>query len=124
MVCAHALAMALAWGVLRPWGLAAGVTVLVGLSFVYALKAIRRPLWTAVRVDTKAGLLVRHRDGDWQTVMVLGDSMVSPWLTVLHFQRAGCRFGDHLLLLPDALDEDRYRYLSVWLRWGQAKNRR
>jgi toxin CptA len=41
-----------------------------------------------------------------------------PWLTVLNLKLPGKRLVRHVILLPDALDENEFRRLRVWLRWG------
>ncbi|HSH53691.1 MAG TPA: protein YgfX [Methylotenera sp.] len=74
-------------------------------------------------VDIKNQLKLTRKDGAHLQVSVLADSVVTPYLTILHFSCEGATFlgrlfGQHLIILPDALDVESYRQLRVWLRWG------
>lgn len=74
-------------------------------------------------VDVKNQLKLIRKDGKILKAGVLADSVVTPYLTILHFSCEsatflGRLFGQHLIILPDALDAESYRQLRVWLRWG------
>lgn len=73
---------------------------------------------TALEVSSEGAMRCMARDGTWTNVVVLGDSFVTPWLTVLNLRLPERRFARHLAVLPDAVDAEAYRGLRVWLRWG------
>lgn len=73
---------------------------------------------TALEVSSEGAMRCMTRDGDWTNADVLGDSFVTPWLTVLNLRLPERRFARHLVVLPDAVDAEAYRGLRVWLRWG------
>ena len=85
--------------------------------------------WSCVglSVDSRNQLQLARRDGKVLSVDVCGDSVVTPYLTVVN-----CRIQDanifarlltrHLLILPDMLDAEASRQLRVWLRWGKASD--
>lgn len=80
--------------------------------------------YAVLTVDVKNQLKLIRRDGEYLKANVLPDSVVTPYLTVMHFSYEDATFlarlfGQHLVVLPDALDAEPYRQLRVWLRWGQ-----
>lgn len=56
--------------------------------------------------------------GEWQEMTVLGDSFVTPWLTVLNLRHPGRWRAQRAILLSDSADAEMLRRLRVWLRWG------
>ncbi|WP_137939680.1 protein YgfX [Chitinivorax sp. B] len=69
---------------------------------------------TALQISSKDEVSIKCGEG-WQPVLILGDSVVTPLLTVL--QVKGSDRLHYLVLLPDQLEPDAYRRLRVWLRW-------
>lgn len=91
----------------------------------------------ALNVNVKNQLQLIRKDGKTLDVVAQGNSVVTPYLTVLNCklsnrdQLAGMSFITQFLLklnltnvsltiLPDALDHESYRQLRVWLRWGHS----
>jgi toxin CptA len=78
----------------------------------------------ALNVNSHNELTLVLGNGDLLQVQVCRDSVVTPYLTVVH-----CKGKDapllarllttHLVILPDMLDAEDYRQLRVWLRWGK-----
>lgn len=97
-----------------------GAVVLFCTFYHIARDALLRMPWsiTALEVSSKGSLRYLPRAGDWIEAEVLGDSFVTPWLTVLNLRLPERRFARHVVVLPDAVDAEAYRGLRVWLRWG------
>lgn len=49
---------------------------------------------------------------------LLGNSVVTPSLTILNVLPGGARWSRSVLMLPDSLDAGSFRQLRVNLRWG------
>jgi toxin CptA len=80
--------------------------------------------YIALNVSSSNQLQLVRRDGKQIDVHVHGDSVVTPYLTVVNCQVADAPlltrlFAPRLVILPDALDAESYRQLRVWLRWGK-----
>jgi len=80
--------------------------------------------WVALNVNVKNELQLTCRDGVKFAGTVCADSVVTPYLTVVHFQLHHASFIRRLLtsriaILPGMVDAENYRQLRVWLRWGQ-----
>jgi toxin CptA len=81
----------------------------------------------ALNVDSYNQLTLVLRNGDQLQVQLCPDSVVTPYLTVVHYQVKNMPFlrrlaAAHLVILPDMLDAESYRQLRVWLRWGKSDN--
>lgn len=108
-----------------PWWSKAAMGAFLLLCTVYHIARsalLRLPgAIVALEVSAKNGLSCLPRGGEWLQAEVLGDSYVTPWLSVLVLQLPGKRFARHAVILPDMLDADSYRRLRVWLRWRSQK---
>jgi len=51
-----------------------------------------------------------------QTIILLGESMVTPWLITLHYRSSLYRFAQTLVLFSDSMSEKEFRQLRVYLR--------
>ncbi len=88
-------------------------TVLLAASLAY----YRRP-GTPVTLRGKSdGSLEIQREGDWEQIELLPDSLVLPALTVLRYRVAGQRWVRTLLVLADSLPWEDFRRLRVWVCW-------
>jgi toxin CptA len=74
--------------------------------------------------------LYRFTDGGWQLhfysgqieqAVLLGDSIVLPTMILLRFKRPGTWKIRIVILMPDALGEDKYRRVCVQLLTSQAE---
>ncbi|MDP3678821.1 MAG: hypothetical protein Q8R23_07005, partial [Methylotenera sp.] len=79
----------------------------------------------ALNINVKNELQLTCRDGAKFVAVVCADSVVTPYLTIMHFQPQQLNFirqllFSHIVILPDMVDAECYRQLRVWLRWGQV----
>ncbi len=61
-----------------------------------------------------------ERSGRHIAGTVLGTTFVAPWLIVINFKVEGHQLPHTAVILPDAVDQDSFRALRVWLRWRRA----
>lgn len=86
--------------------------------------------WSIItlEVNSKNALQLTRKDGNQLIdVSVHADSVVTPYLIVVRYLPKDATFTMRLLpyyliVLPDMVDAESYRQLSVWLRWGYARN--
>jgi toxin CptA len=72
-----------------------------------------------LELNSKGELHVQRQDGKKQSVTVLADSVVLPYLTILNLKMDGRRWHRHMLITPDRVESNAFRQLRVWLRWGR-----
>jgi hypothetical protein len=75
-----------------------------------------------IKVNIKNQLQLIRQDGQELNVTALGNTLVTPYLTVLN-----CRYNQtnflqrlftlHIIIFSDAVEADPYRHLRVYLRW-------
>lgn len=75
-------------------------------------------------INVKNELQLTCRDGKNFVALVCPDSVVTPYLTIVHLKPQQLNFirrswFSHIVILPDMVDAECYRQLRVWLRWGQ-----
>jgi toxin CptA len=75
----------------------------------------------AIEIRSDNTLAVQVRGGAWNEYAVLGNTYVSPYLTVLNLQQTDGHAVRRITLLPDSLDAEDFRKLRVWLRWKEAR---
>lgn len=78
----------------------------------------------ALRVNSDNTLTLMLGSGRQLQATVCLSSVVTPYLSVVNCKVQDAPifmrwFSPHLVLLPDRLDQEAYRQLRVWLRWGQ-----
>lgn len=99
----------------------------VFVSLVLHVVRILRPVINAMRMDAQGRLEVRMRQGAWVAATVTGDSIVLAAVTVLHLRLPGRWATQGLVLLPDMLDAEQFRWLRIRLKWqphGEAEKLR
>lgn len=101
------------------------LTILVMAVYYVLFRGLLLLPWSYVvlTVDVKNQLKLIRRDGIYLKANVLPGSVVTPYLTIVHFSDEDATllarwFGQHLVILPDTLGAEPYRQLRVWLRWG------
>ncbi len=75
---------------------------------------------TCLRFRNREQLAIGRRDGSWQSGRILGSSTAGTLLTVLNIRLERQRWPVHVVVTGDSLDNDGFRRLRVWLRWGPA----
>lgn len=122
LAMAHGAALAALFPLALPAWTKAALSLVILFSLMYHMR--RDALLTsgiAVMVlmleQDKAVLTLR--DGGQLTGQVLGDSLVTPYLTVLNILPQGARLARSVVILPDSLDAESFRQLRVWLKWGK-----
>ena len=79
-----------------------------------------------IKVNVKSQMQLIRQDGKQLEVTVLGNTVVTPYLTVLNCRHnqltfAQRLFAQHIIIFPDAVDTEAYRRLRVYLRWTSFK---
>lgn len=107
---------------LNPWlCIGTAISILASLAHCYWHHFLRRSHHAVLGLSvTRDGLKVETRSHDWIPAKILGNSFVSPWLTVLNLKLPSRRLTTHVVLLPDMLGPDEFRRLRTWLKWGDA----
>lgn len=105
------------------WGQLAG-TALLSASLAWSLM---RHAWLMTRHsvvglhgDAEGAAQIEFRDGTVGDARVLGDSFVTPGLTVIRLKLPNGR-RTSVLIMPDKAMPDPYRQLRVWLKWRAGK---
>ena len=111
------------------WQIKLVIVLAIAISATYVICGYGLLLlpWSCVGllINAKNELQITRRDGtQLSAVSVVGDSVVTPYLTVIRFHQKNTTILSHifsfqLIILPDALDAESYRQLRVWLRWAQ-----
>jgi toxin CptA len=98
-----------------------GFAALASMGYAIWRHALLRGRTAVVAVKvSQQGMEIMLRNGAWLPAKVLASSFVSPWLVVLHLKLAKRRFMLPLVLLPDAMGDEDFRRLRVWLLWSSA----
>ena len=93
------------------FSLGAGLIVLLGWNW----RRVRRT--ESLRIAPDGRLQSQDAGQGWRDVEVLGDSVVSPGLTVVRYRFSGAGVRT-LVLLPDSAPAEDLRRLRVSLRWA------
>lgn len=114
---------ALIWQIKLP----AGMAIFTAVAYAVCRHGLLWMPWSyvALCVNSSNQLQLMRRDGKVLSVDVCGDSVVTPYLTVVNCREPdekwfACLRAPQLVILPDMLDAESYRQLRVWLRWGRA----
>jgi hypothetical protein len=85
------------------------------LGYLRLAWQVARPAIECIRADGEGCAI--YRDEAWHAVQVQPESVVWPWLIVLHAreQRNGARL--RVVLWPDSAHPEQLRRLRAWLRW-------
>ena len=92
---------------------------LIGLVILSAWRSHKRPFFSHLLL-TDAGISLREGDNASAMIKarVLPETTVSRFLVVLRLRAAdrdSCIF--HVVLLPDQMRFDEFRWIRIWLRW-------
>jgi toxin CptA len=104
-----------------------GIAILSAVIYSVCQYGLLLLPWSYVSLNVSSSHQVQlvRRDGKQIDVHVCGNSVVTPYLTVVNCKVTDAPllmrlFAPHLVILPDALDAESFRQLRVWLRWGKA----
>jgi toxin CptA len=99
----------------------AAFSVLLLWALLYYL---RRDAWlllssspAAIRLLGKDITLLTRDGREWHG-QILGDSLVTPVLTILNIWLPGTKSRRSVVIFPDSLEMERFRELRVKLKWG------
>lgn len=67
------------------------------------------------------GWQVASREGHWQPITLLPDSMALPWLVIVRFRLPGSPLTDSLCIPADAMAQDMHRRLRVRLKFSRQR---
>ena len=93
--------------------------VAVSLIYYMARDASLHASHSIVALEIRDGgsVLLQTRCGDWLEGELLGSSYVSPLLTIVTFRPKGRWATRRVVLVPDNVDSEDFRYLRTRLRW-------
>lgn len=124
LTAAHAAAIASLWplAVTPSIKFALGAIALTSCGFFLLRDALLRFSGSVIVIELaeEGACVLTDRAGRERKGAVLGDSFVSSFLTVLHCRLVGQRHGRSVVIFPDAVEEDAFRRLRVWLRWKMS----
>jgi toxin CptA len=123
VMCRILILLPLAWQI--KWLLVVVILLLAAHSICVRGLLLLPVSLLALNVNVKNELQLTCRDGAKFVAVVYADSVVTPYLTIVHFQTQQLDLirrllFSHVVILPDMVDAESYRQLRVWLRWGQA----
>jgi hypothetical protein len=98
-----------------------GITLSAGACVSAVLQRSRRAV-RELTLRPDGGATWRDRDGVWHDVHEVTGGVIAPRLAVLGLREDGRRTR-RVLLMPDAIESDAFRELSVWLRWRPKSGR-
>ena len=121
----HGFAAALFWLVPLPhWWAILFMPVLIGSAWHalrnQAFRTMQHSL-IVLRIDTDCRCEFQIRAGDKYEATLLGTSFVAPYFTILNLKVEGVWLVKHLVIFPDAINEEDFRRLRVWLKWRCLK---
>jgi hypothetical protein len=98
----------------------------IGIFFKCGLLAVTVAYGVRLRRHDAILALQREPDGKWRLstaglmhrAVLLGDSIVMPWLSVLRFKVPGKRRPLSCVITGDSLGPEQYQRLRVWVRMG------
>jgi toxin CptA len=105
------------------WRVAGMAVVLAGAVPGIVMHARRRSRSAVVRLEVRpdGAIRLQHRDGRQSDGVVHGDSIVTPWLTVIGVTVPGRWRSTYVVVVPDAIDAEDFRRLRVRLRWPPSQ---
>jgi toxin CptA len=121
---AHVAAMVMVLVVPLPMWAQAGAMALLAVSLIHSLR--RHASLSAADAIVALSLhgddaMLFRRDGREVAGRLLGNSTVTPYLSILNVRPQGARWSRSVVIVPDGLDAEMFRQLRVWLRWGMPQ---
>lgn len=122
LIAAHGITLAALLPLALPLWAKTALAFLVLLSLGYQLW---RKAWLhapssciALALEEKGGVVLTTRNGNRLDGKIMRDSLVTPYLAVLNILPQDARLTHSVVILADSLDEESFRQLRVWLKWG------
>ncbi|MDO9470690.1 MAG: hypothetical protein Q7J23_08220 [Nitrosomonas sp.] len=118
---AHLATAGLLWLLELPLGIQAIAAAALVFSLIYYLR--QDALLTAndavefFELSSEMQCTLTTRSGESMGCSILGDTFVTPYLTVLNLKPSGKFLTRSVVILPDGIDVEEFRQLRVWLRW-------
>lgn len=104
------------------------LSIIASVIYVVLNHCLRLLPWSCIslRINNKNQLQLIYRDGTQLDVVVLENTVVTPYLTVLNYHRYEASFTQrlfiqHLIIFHDAVDIEGFRQLRVYLRWAKPQ---
>ena len=72
----------------------------------------------AILITHDGKILASSRNGSWLECVILRTSFVSSRLTVLNMKTRGSPGVRHVILCSQNVDQDEFRRIRTWLKWG------
>jgi len=126
LLLAHGMAAGCVFSVALPLWLRSILLLLLLLNLTYTLAD---QTWHALPFSVVAlefrregGALMHLRNGKLLEAQVLGNSFVSPYLTIVRLKPKRAWFVRSVLVLPDMLVPALFRTLRVWLKWRLGRD--
>jgi toxin CptA len=96
--------------------------VAISLIYYMARDASLHASHSIVALEIRDGgsVLLQTRRGDWLEGELLDSSYVSPRLTIINFRPRGRWAMRRVVLMPDNVDSEDFRYLRTRLRWRRS----
>ena len=118
VVLAHAAALAAAVAGLPAPSAAIVAAGLLLSAFEHVRRALQRsPLAVAgLELDARGGVAVADPANEWAPARLLDAAVPAHWLAVVRLRDAAGRRRT-AVVLPDAVGEEPFRRLRVWLKW-------
>lgn len=125
LMAAHGLACLAVLLVALPLWTQAALTFLLLCSLIYHLWRdawLYAPSAAALLMLEQDQVTLETRDGKRLEGRISRHTLVTPLITVLLMLPHGARLARSVVILPDSLDDESFRLLRVWLRWGVELN--
>lgn len=97
------------------------LAALLACALFYSL---RRDAWlllplspVAIRIEGDQLTLITRGGSELQGD-ISGNSVVTPFITILHVLSQAHKGVCYVVIFPDSMDKERFRELRVWLKWG------
>ena len=107
----HGLALIACWANTLPWQGQALFSIGVSLSWRLQIRCYQAKV-TYLRLDAN-GWSLANSAGEWQPIEIVGSSVLTPWLLLLHLQGES---ATEILVMPDSLVADDFRRLLVLVK--------
>lgn len=119
---AHVAVACILWKIDWPNSIQLAGTVLLVISLYlylhyYALLRSPRSIVVLHLSEDGATCIAQTQSNQQMKFIIMGDTFVTPFLTVLCLKSLNSIFVRNLVIFSDGIDVEKFRQLRVWLRW-------